>query len=133
MLEMDIRLRAADLEKSYHKFTLRFAQNEKYTSVLSFRPYESLLKIDRKFSGSRRAYIHQRRARVTQRDGEIHLHVILDRFSVEVFINDGEQVMTATILTDTDAQGISFNADGQVSMDITKYSLFAGKINHEQV
>lgn len=133
MLEMDIRLRAADLEKSYHKFTLRFAQNEKYTSVLSFRPYESLLKIDRKFSGSRRAYIHQRRARVTQRDGEIHLHVILDRFSVEVFINDGEQVMTATILTDTDAQGISFNADGQVSMDITKYSLFAGEINHEQV
>ena len=48
-------------------------------------------------------------------------------FSIEVFINDGEQVMTATILTDTDAQGISFNADGQVSMDITKYSLFAGE------
>ena len=93
--------------------------------MLSFRPYESLLKIDRKFSGSRRAYIHQRRAQVAQKDGEIHLHVILDRFSIEVFINDGEQVMTATILTDTDAQGVSFTADGQVSMDITKYSLFA--------
>lgn len=124
-LELDIRLRAADPEKSYHKFSLRFAQNDKFYSVLSFRPYESLLKIDRKFSGSRRAYIHQRRAQVAQKDGEIHLHVILDRFSVEVFINDGEQVMTATILTDTDAQGVSFTADGQVSMDITKYSLFA--------
>ncbi len=124
-LELDIRLRAADPEKPYHKFILRFAQNEKFYSVLSFRPYESLLKIDRKFSGSRRAYIHQRRAQVAQRDGEIRLHVILDRFSIEVFINDGEQVMTATILTDADAQGISFNADGQVAMDITKYSLFA--------
>ena len=51
--------------------------------------------------------------------------MILDRFSIEVFINDGEQVMTATILTDTDAQGISFEADGQAVMDITKYSLFA--------
>ena len=51
--------------------------------------------------------------------------MILDRFSIEVFINDGEKVMTATILTDTDAQGISFEADGQAVMDITKYSLFA--------
>lgn len=124
-LELDIRLRPADPEKPYHKFTLRFAQNEKHYSILSFRPYESLLKIDRKFSGSRRAYIHQRRAQVAQKDGEIHLHVILDRFSVEVFINDGEQVMTATILTDANAQGISFNADGEVMMSITKYSLFA--------
>ena len=124
-LELDIRLRPTDPEKPYHKFVLRFAQNEKFYSMLSFRPYESLLKIDRKFSGSRRAYIHQRRAQVAQRDGEIRLHVILDRFSIEVFINDGEQVMTATILTDADAQGISFTADGQVTMDITKYSLFA--------
>ena len=57
--------------------------------------------------------------------GEIHLHVILDRFSIEVFINDGEQVMTATILTDPSARGISFEADGKAVMDITKYSLFS--------
>ena len=124
-LELDIHVRPADPENPYRKFIFRFAKNEKYHSILSFRPYESLLKIDRKFSGSRRAYIHQRRAEVQQKDSEIHLHVILDRFSIEVFINDGEQVMTATILTDTDAQGISFEADGQAVMDITKYSLFA--------
>ena len=125
ILEMDMHIRAADPEKPYHKFIFRFAQNDKYFSVLSYRPYESLLKIDRKFSGSRRAYIHQRRCQVPDRKGEIHLHVILDRFSIEVFINDGEQVMTATILTDADARGISFAADGDVIMDITKYTLFA--------
>ena len=103
---------------------MNFAQNDKYHSMISYRPYESLLKIDRKFSGSRRAYIHQRRCQVADRNGEIHLHVILDRFSVEVFVNDGEQVMTATILTDSDAKGISFVTDGKVLMDITKYSLF---------
>ena len=93
--------------------------------MLSFRPHESLLKIDRKFSGSRRAYIHQRRCQVAQHNGEIHLHVILDRFSIEVFINDGEQVMTATILTAPSARGITFEADGRAVMDIVKYSLFA--------
>ena len=124
-VELDMRIRAADPLRPYHKFTLYFAKNEKYHSVLSFRPHESLLKIDRKFSGSRRAYIHQRRAQVAQHDGEIRLHVILDRFSIEVFVNGGEQVMSATILTDAGAQGISFAADGEVVLDITKYSLFA--------
>ena len=124
-VEMDIRIRPEDAEKSYHKFTMTFAQNDRYYSLLSFRPHESLLKIDRKFSGSRRAYIHQRRCQVAQRDGEIRLHIIMDRFSIEIFINDGEQVMTATILTGADATGISFSADGGAIMDLVKYSLFA--------
>ena len=33
--------------------------------------------------------------------------------------------MTATFMTPQDAAGISFYADGQVEMDITKYDLFA--------
>ena len=123
VVELDIHLRCADPDTPYQKFIMKFAQNEKYHSVLSYRPYESWLQIDRKFSGSRRAYIHQRRCLVSDQRGEIRLHVILDRFSKEVFINDGEQVMTATILTGSDARKISFEADGQVMMDVTKYSL----------
>ena len=33
-------------------------------------------------------------------NGEIKLRLILDRFSAEIFVNDGEHVMTATIYTD---------------------------------
>ena len=58
------------------------------------------------------------------RNGELKLRIILDRFSAEVFVNDGEQVMTATVMTDLLANGISFSTDGQVEMDITKYDLF---------
>lgn len=122
--ELDMRIRAEDPDSSYHKFIFRFAQNDQYYSMLIYRPDEELLQIDRKFSGSRRAFIHQRRCQVPEKNGELHLHVILDRFSVEVFINDGEKVMTATIMTDTDARGISFLSEGKVRMDITKYSLF---------
>ena len=122
--ELDIRLRPADPEAMYQRFTMYFARNEKYHSIISYRPYESWLQIDRKFSGSRRAYIHQRRCLVPPRNGEIHLHMILDRFSAEIFVNDGEQVMTATILTGSDARGISFETDGKAVMDITKYTLF---------
>ena len=123
MVDMELTLRPGEGEKLYQKFALRFAQNDQYQTAISFRPHESLLKVDRKFSGSRRAIIHQRRSLVNSKNGELKLRVILDRFSVEVFVNDGEQVMTATMYTDQSADGISFFADGLVNMDVVKYDL----------
>lgn len=54
---------------------------------------------------------------------ELKLRLILDRFSAEVFINDGEQVMTMVVYTDLAAEGIFFFADGTVNMDVVKYDL----------
>ena len=51
------------------------------------------------------------------------LRVILDRFSAEIFINDGEQVMSAVILTEQNAKGISFFVDGAAKIDVVKYDL----------
>ena len=75
------------------------------------------------FSGSRRAIIHQRRSLVNTPDGELKLRIILDRFSVEVFVNDGEQVMSAAMYTRQEADGISFFADGIANIDVVKYEL----------
>lgn len=121
--DIELTVRPEDAEELYRKFAIRFAQNEQYHTSLSFRPGESVLKIDRKFSGSRRAIIHQRRCLVRGNNKELKLRIVLDRFSVEVFINDGEQVMTAVMYTDQNADGISFFADGRVRMDIVKYDL----------
>ena len=127
-IDLEIELKAGDPEKVYQKFAVRFAQNGQYHTAVSFRPHESVLKIDRKFSGSRRAVIHQRRCLVRSEEGRLKLRVILDRFSAEVFVNDGEQVMSATIYTDQAADGISFFADGSVIMDVTKYDLVRGQV-----
>ncbi len=123
-VDMEITIRPLSNAPVYHKFEIRFMENEQFFTKLSYRPHESILRIDRKFSGSRRAYIHQRRCQVPDRNGELKLRLILDRFSMEAFLNDGEQTVTATILTDLSATGISFFAEGQVEMDITKYDLF---------
>ena len=53
----------------------------------------------------------------------LKLRIVIDRFSAEVFANDGEQVMSVTFTTDTAAKEISFVADGAVKMDITKYDI----------
>lgn len=122
-IDMELSIRPGDEQNIYQKFAVRFAQNEIYQTAVSFRPYESIVKIDRKFSGSRRAIIHQRRSQVQSKNGKIKLRIILDYFSVEVFVNDGEYVLSATIYTDKAADGISFFADGAVTMDIVKYDL----------
>lgn len=122
-VDMEFEIRPKNEQELYHKFAVRFAQNAQYQTSLSFRPYEKILKIDRKFSGSRRAIIHQRRSKVNSENGHLKLRMILDRFSVEVFVNDGEQVLTATMYTEQAADGISFFADGAVKMNIVKYEL----------
>ena len=122
-IDMELSIRPLDEENMYRKFAVRFAQNGTYHTAVSFRPLESIVKIDRKFSGSRRAIIHQRRSRVASRNGEVKLRIILDMFSVEVFVNDGEHVLSATMYTEREADGISFLVDGVATMDVVKYDL----------
>ena len=122
-IDMEIVIRPEDKENVYKKFVLRFAQNERFHTELCFRPDESVLKIDRKFSGSERALVHQRRCLVNGDADELKLRVILDRFSAEIFINDGEQVMSAVIFTEQEAKGISFVAEGAAKIDVVKYDL----------
>ena len=122
-IDMELVIRPEDKENVYKKFALRFAQNERFHTELCFRPDESVLKIDRKFSGSERALVHQRRCLVNGDANELKLRVILDRFSAEIFINDGKQVMSAVIFTEQEAKGISFFAEGAAKIDIVKYNL----------
>ena len=120
---VDLEVEVAPEGERYNRFAIRFAKNREFQTSVSFRPHESVLKIDRKFSGSRRAIIHQRRAKLDHDRGRIRLRLILDRFSAEVFVNDGEKVMSATIYTDLSAEGISFFADGAVRFSVKKYEL----------
>lgn len=119
-MEMTIRPATDDI---YRKFTVNVAKNSKYHTEISFSPYDSILKVDRKFAGSRRAMIHQRRCVVDNDNGTIKLRILMDKYSIEVFVNDGEKAMTTVIWTDEDARDISFSADGKALLDIVKYNL----------
>ncbi|MBQ8055121.1 MAG: glycoside hydrolase family 32 protein [Lachnospiraceae bacterium] len=127
LVDMELDLKVGEKDRDghfgFHKFAIHFAKDDRYHTGISYRPSEATLKVDRKFSGSRRAIIHQRRAYANPVDGVLHLRVIIDRFSVEVFVNGGEKVMTMTYYTDIRADRISFFADGAASFDVTKYSL----------
>ena len=127
LVDMEVELKVVEEDEEGHyplqKFAIHFAKDWRHHTGISFRPAESTLKVDRKFSGSRRAIIHQRRAYAKPKDGVLKLRIILDRYSAEVFVNGGEKVMTITFYTDVRADGISFFADGEAEFSVTKYRL----------
>jgi beta-fructofuranosidase len=49
--------------------------------------------------------------------------MVLDKHSVEIFVNGGRQTVTMTIPTDISADAITFFARGGAVVDVTKYDL----------
>ena len=86
-------------------------------------PYTSLLTLDRSCAGSRADIVHTRSCKVRSQNGALKLRILLDKNSVEVFVNDGEQTMTAWIYTPQSADGITFAADGQATITVEQFEL----------
>lgn len=129
MLDMTVTVRPMALG-SCRWFRLHVAKDGRHDTIIRYRPDQSTLKIDRCRSGLPHDIVHTRSFLVRPNNGELKLRVILDRFSVEVFVNDGEAAASAVIYTPREADAITFEADGQVLVDVEKYDLLfddAGK------
>lgn len=121
--DIELTIASQNEKNIYYMFEMRFAQDDKHYISLRYRPHESELELDRSYSGSRIAMLHKRSCNVKDNCGKLKLRILIDRFSAEVFANDGEQVMSVTFTTDMAANGISFVAYGVVRMDIVKYEI----------
>ena len=122
-IDMTVRIRP-ESPGSYRKFELRIREDEEHYASLVYRPAENTLRFDRSNSGTRRATTHTKKCTLPDRNGELKLRIILDRYSCEVFINDGEKVMSNMIFTSPKAEGVSFiNLTGSVFIDVEKYDL----------
>ncbi len=130
-IDLSLKIRPTDENEIYKTFEVRVADNGIYYTSISYDPHESIIKLDRKYSGIRRAAIHQRRAYVRKQKGELNLRVLIDRFSVEIFVNDGEQVLSMTFYTDACARGINFHADQSVILDVEMHELIIGEKNEK--
>ena len=57
------------------------------------------------------------------REGKLSLRLLMDKESIELFINDGERVVTSLIPTPLEADGITFTADAPVCMSVEAHHL----------
>ena len=96
MLDMTITVRPMGNEL-YRWFRIRVAKDGEHETIVRYRPSDGTLKIDRTRSGLPHDIVHTRSFFVRYQGGEIKLRIVLDRFSLEIFVTDGEQAASSVI------------------------------------
>lgn len=122
-IDLTITIKNASDPNIYKSFEIALAKNNDYYTTVTFTPFNKLVTLDRRYSGTRRAIIHQRSCKVNNSNGEIKIRILLDAFSIEVFINDGYKTMTALLDTPLNANEITFFCDGSAIIDLQKYNI----------
>ena len=109
--------------KEYTKCRMKMAAENGYYSELVYDREDGILTFDRSHSGIRRDCICTRSLKLREKDKDLSLRILIDRYSIEIFVNEGEQVMTSLVYTPVSAEGITFSSNGRLCMDITKYDI----------
>ncbi len=118
-IDMTIEISGRD----YEDFTISVAKNNEYETLINFDPKRNIISFDRSYSSKLGDSLHKREMKVRDQKGKVKLRLIMDKYSVEIFANDGEQVMTSTFYTPLDATEISFYTKGNATINIEKHDV----------
>ena len=121
-LDLTAEIRPDDNDR-FTKFFVHVAEGNGYSVTVRYCPERGTVLVDRSRSGWPDYVMNHREFKVRDRKGKITLRFIIDRYSVELFVNGGEQAATFAIFPPDDADGVSFNADGKAFVDIEQYTL----------
>lgn len=122
-LDMTVQVRPGNEASMYRWFKIQVARDGEHFTSIRFKPSTNVIRIDRTQSGLPCDIVNVRDFPVLSKDGVLKLRLIMDRYSLEVFVNDGEQAASTVIYTPLDAASIRFSCDGTVLVDVEKYDL----------
>lgn len=103
-------------------FSVRLASDGKRYTAILYDYIRNTLTIDRTHSGSREDVLHSRTIDVRNQKGKLNLRILMDKYIMEVFVNDGEQALTCLLYTPLDCDGIEFSGN-KYNYEATKYDI----------
>lgn len=123
-----IRGRVLDLtveitEGEFEKFSLELAHNEEYTTTYTYDKKQGIMEVDRTYCGVTKDVVCRRIWKISEEKDTLKLRFIMDRQSIELFVNDGEQVVTTAICTPQEADEIRFFCDGTATVNVERYEI----------
>ena len=119
--ELDITI---DIDGSQaEEFKIKLAKNNEYETIINFNSKKNIIEFDRSYSGNYGDILHKREMKVRDKNGKVKMRLIIDKYSVEIFANDGEQVMTSTFYTPLEATDITFASEGNSIINIKKHDI----------
>ena len=129
VLDMTVEILSGD----YQEFTICFAQNKRYHTRFTYYKEKNAVEIDRTYSGMVRDALASRKVAVKKPADKVIIRIILDKYSAEIFVNDGSQVLSTTFYTPLEAGEISFVCDGTALTNIEKYDITMEEGTYEKV
>ena len=120
--------RVYELEASFNNIEgkkvgimLRKGDNEE--TLFYYDIEDKKLVLDRSKSGKDFAVQYGQERKCYYSGKSLKLQIFVDVSSIEIFVNDGEEVFTSRIFTDENSNGISIFADGSMDTDINAWKL----------
>ncbi len=104
-------------------FEIKLSKGEKHFTSLSYDTNRNTFKIDRSRSGGVNDILNSREFNVASVNDKLKIRLLLDRYSVEVFLNDGEKTASTVIYTPLEEDEMTFCAGGTARVDIEKNEL----------
>ena len=121
-LDMTVTVRPGNKNNMYRYFRINVAKDGERVTVIRHKPENNTIRVDRSRSGFPHDIVNMRDFPVSAYD-ELKLRIILDRYSLELFVNDGEQAASFVLYTPVSADSISFSCDGAAIVDVEKYDI----------
>lgn len=111
------------IQEEFEIFRIELAHDQRYTTSFIYHVKERILEMDRTYCGVNRDVVCQRKMKLDSENNNLKLRFLMDKYSIELFVNDGCQVATTVIATPMSADRIIFCCDGKAVIDIEKYDI----------
>lgn len=119
VLDLSLEILSGDFDS----LSIHIAHNEEYTSSFTYNKADESIEFDRTYSGMIRDAVCQRKMKLESPQKTLKLRFILDKFSAELFVNDGCQTFSTTFYTPLEADDIIFKCDGKAILNIEKFDI----------
>lgn len=96
--------------------------DKKYTSI-RYEIDRNLITFDRTYSGLCKDFVCERRMKVDEFHDGMEIRILMDKYSIEMFVDDGKYAMSSLIYTELSCNGIDFVTDGEIDIIVEKYKV----------
>ncbi len=125
VMDLTVTVRPSSRENIYQRFRMNVAKDGQWFTSIRYKPSVGTIRVDRTHSGFPHDIVSVREFPVSQNreTGELKLRILMDRYSMELFVNDGEYAASFVLYTPESADAVSFETSGVVMLDVEKYDL----------
>lgn len=111
-------------KQDFKHFHIYLAAGDSCETVIRYDRERGILATDRTRCGMWKDLLTERRIILDEEDMEqMELRILLDQYSIELFVNQGKYAMSTLIYTPASEDKIYFETDGKATMNLEKYSI----------